>query len=295
MEGQSLQIFDGNNNDSANGKGKNDANTNNVNNKNNNNISNSKNGTTTDKDNNMYHHHTQSALANEQLFAFQTPAITLPGMGQLTQSTGLNSAGVGVHMTPLSGSLPSSNQNCQRLSLIQPDLAHQQQYQHQHQHQHSVFGNEIMIPPIPSYTTNPPYLGPAFHSESYNSSKASESSVDDQNIVNSTIHLRHDNNHIYNLPQTQPKRIPKWSRNGCLTCKSRKRKCDELRPVCGECQRVNITCIYNNFDDNLQSSDDEHDKKLASNETTVLGLGVVKILRGKVEYKIENGKLIYKA
>lgn len=34
---------------------------------------------------------------------------------------------------------------------------------------------------------------------------------------------------------------------------------------------------------------------LSHNETRVAGLGVVKILRAKVEYKIENGQVVYKA
>lgn len=34
----------------------------------------------------------------------------------------------------------------------------------------------------------------------------------------------------------------KYSRKGCYTCKMKKRKCDEIFPQCGSCQRLNIEC-----------------------------------------------------
>uniref|UniRef100_A0A8H7K7E9 Zn(2)-C6 fungal-type domain-containing protein n=1 Tax=Bionectria ochroleuca TaxID=29856 RepID=A0A8H7K7E9_BIOOC len=34
------------------------------------------------------------------------------------------------------------------------------------------------------------------------------------------------------------------SRNGCFTCKQRKVKCDELRPTCSHCERLNIECKW---------------------------------------------------
>lgn len=33
-------------------------------------------------------------------------------------------------------------------------------------------------------------------------------------------------------------------RSGCITCKSRKKKCDENKPVCGDCARLKIECIW---------------------------------------------------
>ncbi|WEW61403.1 hypothetical protein PRK78_006893 [Emydomyces testavorans] len=32
------------------------------------------------------------------------------------------------------------------------------------------------------------------------------------------------------------------SRNGCVTCKSKRLKCDEAKPVCRQCQKRNVTC-----------------------------------------------------
>ena len=33
-------------------------------------------------------------------------------------------------------------------------------------------------------------------------------------------------------------------KTGCTTCKRRKKKCDEMRPVCGICARLDIVCHY---------------------------------------------------
>ncbi|CAI7572883.1 unnamed protein product [Penicillium manginii] len=34
------------------------------------------------------------------------------------------------------------------------------------------------------------------------------------------------------------------SRGGCLSCKARKKKCDELRPRCSDCRRLNLPCQW---------------------------------------------------
>lgn len=52
------------------------------------------------------------------------------------------------------------------------------------------------------------------------------------------------------LPPHQPpakrrrRRCDKRSRNGCLTCKKRRVKCDEHRPKCTNCLRLNLPCSY---------------------------------------------------
>lgn len=33
------------------------------------------------------------------------------------------------------------------------------------------------------------------------------------------------------------------SKTGCLTCVARRKKCDEVRPKCGHCTRLDITCV----------------------------------------------------
>lgn len=39
-------------------------------------------------------------------------------------------------------------------------------------------------------------------------------------------------------------RLPPRSRTGCWTCRTRKVKCDEGRPVCGQCTRLGHNCDY---------------------------------------------------
>ena len=34
------------------------------------------------------------------------------------------------------------------------------------------------------------------------------------------------------------------SRGGCLSCKARKKKCDEIRPRCSDCRRLNLACRW---------------------------------------------------
>ncbi|EGW33743.1 uncharacterized protein SPAPADRAFT_64973 [Spathaspora passalidarum NRRL Y-27907] len=38
------------------------------------------------------------------------------------------------------------------------------------------------------------------------------------------------------------------SKNGCLTCKIRKKKCDETRPVCSDCQRLKKKCTWVDYE-----------------------------------------------
>ena len=43
---------------------------------------------------------------------------------------------------------------------------------------------------------------------------------------------------------TGKRKFHKKSRKGCSTCKKRRVKCDEGRPICGNCERMNIDCHY---------------------------------------------------
>lgn len=47
--------------------------------------------------------------------------------------------------------------------------------------------------------------------------------------------------------------LPK-SRSGCITCKVRRKKCDEVRPVCKDCQRFKKECVW--IDPNTMSFQD---------------------------------------
>lgn len=47
-------------------------------------------------------------------------------------------------------------------------------------------------------------------------------------------------------PAVPPRaRLPPRSRTGCWTCRTRKVKCDEGRPLCGQCSRLGHACDYN--------------------------------------------------
>lgn len=39
-------------------------------------------------------------------------------------------------------------------------------------------------------------------------------------------------------------KVQKKSRNGCSTCKRRKKKCDETKPICDTCRRLSLQCSY---------------------------------------------------
>ncbi|KAI0387690.1 fungal-specific transcription factor domain-containing protein [Hypomontagnella monticulosa] len=39
-------------------------------------------------------------------------------------------------------------------------------------------------------------------------------------------------------------RRPVRSRNGCMTCRRRKVRCNEIRPICGHCSRLNLECRW---------------------------------------------------
>ena len=40
----------------------------------------------------------------------------------------------------------------------------------------------------------------------------------------------------------------------CLSCTKVHRKCDQQKPICGRCSRLDIPCIYNNINVNLRTS-----------------------------------------
>ncbi|GMM28821.1 hypothetical protein DAMA08_015370 [Martiniozyma asiatica (nom. inval.)] len=113
--------------------------------------------------------------------------------------------------------------------------------------------------------------------------------------------LNNDFNSLGKISKPQNK-LPKRSLTGCLTCRARKRKCDEHHPICKECARLNIKCVYgeNTKLENIEGLADNLNNSgkfwlLSNNESFVDGIGIVKVLRAKVEYKINNGEIIYKA
>lgn len=62
------------------------------------------------------------------------------------------------------------------------------------------------------------------------------------------------------------------SRTGCLTCKRKKKKCDEVRPICGLCSVRNTTCVWVGPRKNRRRSD-----VVAINMTQALDVVPVKV------------------
>lgn len=64
-----------------------------------------------------------------------------------------------------------------------------------------------------------------------------------------------------NLTQT------KRSKNGCLTCKVRKKKCDEAKPKCSDCSRLGKECVYIDYQNMDSDSIKEIKARVEENET----------------------------
>ncbi|KAM0353186.1 hypothetical protein HYE67_004020 [Fusarium culmorum] len=78
--------------------------------------------------------------------------------------------------------------------------------------------------------------------------------------------------------ETQQQQLPyrgapfpsKWrrnhprSKNGCMTCRSKRKKCDEAKPVCGGCVRTKQECVW------PTPNGDQADRQLASHTEGVL-------------------------
>ncbi|KAH3668396.1 hypothetical protein OGAPHI_002150 [Ogataea philodendri] len=78
----------------------------------------------------------------------------------------------------------------------------------------------------------------------------------------------------------------KRSRKGCLTCRQRKKKCCETRPTCSECSRLMIRCRWP-----VPGSERKNRSKnntFNPDEMLHEAFGVIKILRGVVDYKVEG-------
>ncbi|KAG7812449.1 hypothetical protein KL921_001681 [Ogataea angusta] len=78
----------------------------------------------------------------------------------------------------------------------------------------------------------------------------------------------------------------KRSRRGCLTCRQRKKKCCETRPTCSECSRLMIRCRWP-----VPGSERKNRSKnnaISPDEMIHEAYGVIKILRGVVDYKVEG-------
>lgn len=187
---------------------------------------------------------------------------------------------------------------------------HQQQPQPQHipmqiQSQ-PMYNSQYHLPRVPMNLIQPIRSSPDVWSTVPNINQSSIPLRNDEN----TSHAKTLNNDVKLLERSSTIKLnvktSARSNKGCLTCKSRKHKCDEVKPICNECARINMKCIYAlkgfvNMDSvNLEGSS-QNDSGLISktkvkpNETYIEGIGSIKILRAKVDRKLVNGKVVYRA
>lgn len=87
-------------------------------------------------------------------------------------------------------------------------------------------------------------------------------------------------------PSTNSKGKTKRSRGGCLTCRQRKKRCCETKPVCAECKRLSIKCRWPVPGSEHKNRPKSH--RSPRDEIKHEVFGVIKILRGVVDYKAED-------
>lgn len=61
-------------------------------------------------------------------------------------------------------------------------------------------------------------------------------------------------------------KIPNKSKNGCLTCKIRKKKCNEQRPTCDDCKRLNKDCVWVDYKEMSKSEIRQLKEKVEAEE-----------------------------
>ncbi|GME77565.1 unnamed protein product [Ambrosiozyma monospora] len=87
------------------------------------------------------------------------------------------------------------------------------------------------------------------------------------------------------------------SRKGCLTCRARKRKCCETKPICSECRRLKIKCRWWSDEQKANLNKNRSRKKdksfMKADEVLCDDLDmIVKVVRAKVEYSVVDGVLV---
>lgn len=92
------------------------------------------------------------------------------------------------------------------------------------------------------------------------------------------------------------------SKTGCLSCRKRKKKCDEIHPICGPCQKKGTECVWRDF--NIKSQKYKFDLKpmiesqnLMRREKTVDNIRIAKKSKNNITHynnqikdNIDNGK-----
>lgn len=71
-------------------------------------------------------------------------------------------------------------------------------------------------------------------------------------------------------PYPRVGRSGRRSKDGCMTCRTRKLKCDEIRPLCGRCVQSKFSCEWGKATPGGRRRRQKHGKDKVSNETTIL-------------------------
>lgn len=93
-----------------------------------------------------------------------------------------------------------------------------------------------------------------------------------------------------NLEPPKPKKNRKGkiirSRAGCLTCRQRKKRCTETKPVCAECKRLSIRCRWPvpGTERKNRTKKNPYQKDVIQHQV----YGMIKVLRGVIDYKVEK-------
>ncbi|ANZ75965.1 BA75_03051T0 [Komagataella pastoris] len=123
-----------------------------------------------------------------------------------------------------------------------------------------------------------------FQNERHGSSSRSDQYTVTDSCQSATPELQMDSRSPES--ETANNKKSKRSRNGCLTCRYRKKRCCETKPACRECSRLGLDCKWpapgtenKNRSKNNRQSRDEMDHEV---------YGTIKILRGIVAYKSDE-------
>lgn len=82
----------------------------------------------------------------------------------------------------------------------------------------------------------------------------------------------------------------KYSRNGCTECKKRRMKCDETKPTCWQCARLNRDCVYISNPRNKKRKTQNGDKDISTdNKSEAHTHSSTQSPVGLVESQPENG------
>ncbi|KAI5961915.1 uncharacterized protein KGF55_003886 [Candida pseudojiufengensis] len=133
-------------------------------------------------------------------------------------------------------------------------------------------------PSVSTSTTNSKVSKPIHNKSTSNSTTTPSISISNSNInrINnsSDFHLFKENSR---------------SKLGCLTCKIRKKKCDESKPKCGDCNRLNKNCYYIDYH-NMNNEEIKELKKKVENEESSNKLRKRKIKSKPIKIEDEKDK-----